>query len=107
MVHRIKLEVDSVFGNQARVRLTLLDENDTVEIYEVHIDGLLKILPTLRIVEGRSYILTVKDEEDFKKIRLGRIGKRFKKNGDISIQGTTRQDRQEVMRLQKMLGLRL
>ena len=107
MEHRIKLEVDSVFGNYARVRVTLLDENDQVKICDVHIAGLLIILPTRRIVEGRSYILTIKNEEDFKKIKLGRIGKRFKMKENIGIRGTTRSDRQEVMKLQKMLGLRL
>ncbi len=110
MPHKVKFEIDSVLGKIARVRLTLLDENDDVIIHDynarINVRGLLKILGIKRIKEGTSFDMTIHNPEDYERLKKGNIGPRARWKGIIKAVETTESAREKVKRLQRELGLR-
>ncbi|MHA1904121.1 MAG: hypothetical protein ACXADL_09410 [Candidatus Thorarchaeota archaeon] len=113
MPHKVKLEIDSVLGEIARVRLTLLDEGDVVIVHDyntrINVRGLLKLLKVLgikRIREGTSFDLTIKEIKDYERFKKGNIGPGARWEGTIEGTETTESAREKVRKLQRELGLR-
>lgn len=97
---KIKLAIDSVTDNSVRVRMYSENNRTTLNL---KVDDLKAILKTDVINQRRSYILNLKDIEDFKTIWSGTFDKNFKFKGDKEIKDTTQEDLREIQKRLKKL----
>jgi hypothetical protein len=91
----IKLVIDSVIEDLVRVRLSSEHNRTTLN---VKVEALKAILRTESIKEGRSYVLTLTNIEDFKNLWSGTFDSSYKFQGDNDIKDTTKEDLAEIRR---------
>ncbi|MCP8322689.1 MAG: hypothetical protein L6N96_00725 [Candidatus Methylarchaceae archaeon HK02M2] len=105
MSKKIRLVIDSVIED--RIRILTTTEDDKKKTIDIGIQVLLKILgPRKRIIEGRSYLITFENSDDYNILVSETKDKKFKLQGKIRIKDTTRQDKAAIIKLQKKLGMR-
>ncbi len=97
---KIKLAIDSVTDNSVRVRMYSENNRTTLNL---KVDDLKAILGIDVINQRRSYILNLKDVEDFKTIWSGTFDKNFKYKGEKEIKDTTQEDLREMQKRLKKL----
>jgi hypothetical protein len=85
----IKLVVDSIFEDLARVRLSSENNRTTLN---VRLEALKAVLGASTINEGKSYIITVEKIDDFKDLWSGTFDNNFKFKGNFEIKDTTKED---------------
>lgn len=100
MEKEIKLVIDSVIGDLARINLS--SENNRT-ILNVKVAALKAILGSEVINEVRSYVLSLKNIEDFKNIWSGTFDKTYKFQGEHKIKDTTKADLAEIRKRLKKL----
>lgn len=100
MDKKIKIAIDSVTDNAVRVRMYSENNRTTLNL---NVDDLKAILGIDVINQRRSYILDLKNVEDFKTIWSGTFDKNFKFKGDKEIKDTTKEDLKEMEKRLKKL----
>jgi hypothetical protein len=91
----IKLVVDSLFEDLARIRLSS-EENKTT--LNVNIKALKALLYPKDVAEGKSYVVTLQNIEDFKNLWSGTFDKNFRFQGDFEVKDTTKEDIEKLRR---------
>ena len=106
MSKKIRLVIDSVIED--RIRILTTTEDDKKKTIDIDIQALLKILGSRkRIIEGKSYLITFENNDDYNILVSETKDKKFKLKGKIRIKDTTRQDKATILKLQKKLGMRI
>jgi len=105
MSKKVKLVVDSIVED--RIRIVTTTEDNKKKLIDVNIQGLKRILKRKRIAEGRSYLITFEDSDDYDALESERIDKQFKPKGNIDVEDTTRSDGATIRKLQRKLGLKV
>lgn len=103
MTKEIKLVVDSLAEDLARIRLISEDNRTTLN---VKLGALKAILGTATIDEGKSFVLTLDRIEDFKDLWSGTFDKNFRFQGNVKVRDTTKEDLAKLRLRFKKLGLK-
>ena len=104
MSKKVKVVIDSIVED--RIRLILTAEDDEKKIVDIDTPYLKKILKRRKILEGRSYFLTFKEDSDYFAL-TERPELKFKPKGKVDVKDTTQSDKEDIRRLQKKLGLKV
>ena len=104
MPEEARLVLDAVIDDQIRILVTV---EGVRKSFDVLIPNLKKILGRKKIVEGRSFLVTFTDDNDFAAFATGKIDEAFELQGSVTLRETTKKDFDEIRNLQDMLGLRV
>lgn len=100
----IRLVIDSIVDDLARIRLSH-DNNQTT--LSVSIDSLGAILVNQSLDEGKSYLISLQNLEDYKDIWSGTFDITFQFKGNSQIKETTQEDLKKIrQRLKRLRRLR-
>jgi len=95
MSKRVKLVIDSVVEDLTRIRLSSEDNRTTLN---VKVEALRAILGNRIIDEGKSYVITLENIEDFKDLWSGTFDKDFEFQGKKRVKDTTKEDLLRIRR---------
>lgn len=90
---KIKLVIDSVFENLARIRLSAENNRTTLN---VAVGALKAILGNVIIDEGKTFVITLENIEDFKDLWSGTFDEDFKFQGESEVKDTTKEDLKRI-----------
>ena len=111
MNKKIKLIIDSIIED--RIRITLIDEDNNERTIDIDDRALSKFLKNgKRIIEGRSYMIAFENDNDYEEL-ITESGQalvasakiEFEPKGKIDVKDTTDEDRENILKLQRKLGL--
>jgi large exoprotein involved in heme utilization and adhesion len=101
---KIRLVIDSVVDDLARISLSSENNRTTLN---VNADSLRAILGRNSIEEGKTYLLTLDDLEDYKDVWSGTFDNSYQFHGNKKIEDTTEQDLKTIRkRLKRLRRLR-
>lgn len=100
----IRLVIDSIVDDLARIRLSSGDNQTTLS---VTVDSLEAILVNQSVDEGKTFLVTLQNLEDYKDIWSGTFDSNFQFRGNRNVEDTTQQDLKKIRkRLKRLRRLR-
>ena len=104
MSKKIRLVIDSIVDNLARINLSSENNQTTLNI---DIDSLTAILGMNSLEEGKTFLITLDNLEDYKDIWSGTFDSDYQFHGNKEIEDTTKQDLKKIRkRLRRLRRLR-
>jgi hypothetical protein len=103
LTREIKIVVDSLFEDLARIRLSSEENRTTLN---VNLEALKAILGPEDVAEGKSYVVTLQNIEDFKNLWSGTFNRNFRFHGDFEVKDTTKEDLEKLRRRLRKLRSR-
>jgi len=100
----IRLVIDSIVDDLARIRLSSGNNQTTLS---VSVDSLEAILVNQSVNEGKTFLVTLQNLEDYKDIWSGTFDRNFQFQGNKNVEDTTQQDLKKIRkRLKRLRRLR-
>ena len=104
MSKKVKVIIDSIVED--RIRLILTPEDNGKKIIDINKQDLKKILKRRKIIEGKSFFLTFKENNDYSAL-IEQQDMTFKPEGKVRVKDTTKSDIAAIRKLQRKLGLKV